>query len=335
MSLTALVEELRAAHGLALKREIAPVAEALPSAPALWWVRGPDGEPVRSSNGDDAAAIWDGAGYTLLAAEGMLPSFVARDPYFAGFCSVMVNVSDILAMGGRPSAVVDVLFRGSSSEETRQLLAGMRDAAERFGVPVVGGHTSRALEAGTYLAVAIVGRAHTLLESRAARPGDALVAAVDLRGAYHGSEPFFDAATGASADCLRRKAALLPELAEAGLAHAAKDVSMAGFAGTLAMLCEASGTGASLELGALPRPEGVPLARWLVSFPSYGFLFAARPERVAALCAHFAPHGIACARVGAFDASGAVRLADGAAEALYYDLRAAELTGFRAHEGRA
>ncbi|MFH7168792.1 AIR synthase related protein, partial [Klebsiella pneumoniae] len=57
--------------------------------------------------GDDCAAIPDGDGHLLLAIEGFLDGFVAADPYFAGFCGVMVNVSDIAAMGGTPVAVVD------------------------------------------------------------------------------------------------------------------------------------------------------------------------------------------------------------------------------------
>ena len=59
--------------------------------------------------GDDCAAIPEADGYLLFAAEGILESFVADDPWFAGYSAVMVNLSDIAAMGGWPLAVVDVL----------------------------------------------------------------------------------------------------------------------------------------------------------------------------------------------------------------------------------
>ena len=52
--------------------------------------------------GDDCAAIPDGDGFLLFAIEGFMNEFVARDPWFAGWCGVMVNVSDIAAMGGGP-----------------------------------------------------------------------------------------------------------------------------------------------------------------------------------------------------------------------------------------
>lgn len=57
----------------------------------------------RGTPGDDAAALPrpDG-GWDLLAGEGFMPQFVADDPWFAGWCGVMVNLSDIAAMGAGP-----------------------------------------------------------------------------------------------------------------------------------------------------------------------------------------------------------------------------------------
>src|SRR5208282_3106561 len=99
---------------------------------------------------------------------------------FAGWCGVMVNVSDIAAMGGRPTAVVDALWaQGESSAAA--ILDGMRAAAAAFGVPIVGGHTNLAADA-PQLSVAILGRARRLLSSFDARPGERVVAAIDLRG---------------------------------------------------------------------------------------------------------------------------------------------------------
>ena len=44
--------------------------------------------------------------------------------------------------------------------------------------------------------------------------------------------------------------------------------------------CSSSrGCGATLDLDRLPRPATAPLERWLVTFPSFGFVLAAAPER--------------------------------------------------------
>src|ERR1700753_1354087 len=99
LAISALAEKLRRSGGIAAKSDIAAVAKSL-------GLSGDDVVPV----GDDCAAIPDGDGYLLFAIEGMLASFVSSEPWFAGYCAVMVNVSDIYAMGGKPIALVDALW---------------------------------------------------------------------------------------------------------------------------------------------------------------------------------------------------------------------------------
>jgi AIR synthase-related protein len=323
VTLEALKRALLEAPGLVAKRDIQRAAKHFPSRPAL---PGLPGSPRCSvPNGDDAAALPEGDGHLLLAAEGMLPDFVARDPWFAGFCSVMVNVSDISSMGGTPIAAVDVLFTGKGADNER-ILEGMRAAADAYGVPIVGGHTGRSPNLAV-LCVAILGRAQRLITSFAARPGHELIVAIDLRGSYRGSSNNFNAATCATSTRLRAQHALLPELSEAGLVAAGKDISMGGIPGTLAMLCEASGCGATLHLDQIPLASGVGLERWLVSFPSYGFLLATLPDQSAAACERFRAQGVACARVGEVQRAPRVELVMGTERVTYLDLERETLTG--------
>ncbi len=227
---------------------------------------------------------------------------MAADPYFAGYCGIMVNLSDVAAMGGRPIAVVDALCSRNGAEAD-PILAGLSDAAALYGVPVVGGHTNTRADAGN-LAVAVLGRAGPrLLTSFDATPGDDLVAAIDLRGRFREPHPYWDASTGAPGERLRGDLALLPGLAEDGLCRAAKDISMAGVVGTALMLLECSNVGGVIDLDAIPRPEHVPLARWLTAFPSFGYLLSVRPDRTPAVCARFAERGITAASIGRLDAS--------------------------------
>ncbi len=317
-----LVAALTARAELDLKRDIQLPARMLGGRGQSAWF--PSREPIL--NGDDTAALPADGGYVLLAAEGIRPELVARDPWFAGFCSLMVNFGDIAAMGGRPWAVVDVLFLGGGENE--RVLEGMRDASELFGVPIVGGHTTR-VDGPTALSVAVVGKARRLISSHAARPGQTLLVAADLRGSFRGSGAF-NAATTASAQQLRANLAVLPELAEAGLVGAGKDISMAGVCGTLAMLLETSGVGATLALDAIPAPAGVEPLRWLTCFPSFGFVLAVDDAAVAAVCARFDAVGVACAAAGRVDESRRLQLSVGSEQQLYLDLSAAALTGFGA-----
>jgi len=302
------------------KREIQAAARHLPSLAAGPW----GSAPVRL--GDDCAAIPDGEGYLLLAAEGIWPELVARDPAFAGYCAVLVNVSDVYAMGGRPLAVVDALF-ATDAPSAEPLWSGMRDAAERFGVPVVGGHTNLHSPYPA-LAAAILGRARRLITSFDARPGDDLILAVDLRGQMHGRYPFWNATTDAPPDRLRADHELLPALAEAGVVAAGKDVSMGGVIGTAVMLLEGSGVGATLSLEALSRSPGIPWESWLLAFPSYGFLLSVPPRQREAVLAAFAAREIAAAVVGTVDGSRRLTLSSGDERAALWDLAEAPLTGF-------
>src|SRR4051794_23856109 len=127
MSLSEIIRTLQASKGFAHKRDIADVLARIPQG------------KVRV--GDDCAALPDGDRQLLFAIEGFLGEFVAADPWFAGYCGVLVNVSDIYAMGGRPLAVVDALW-SEGSEHATQILLGLNAAAEKYGVPVVGGHTN-------------------------------------------------------------------------------------------------------------------------------------------------------------------------------------------------
>lgn len=260
--------------------------------------------------GDDAAAIPDGDGFMLFAAEGMMESFIELDPWFAGYCAVMVNLSDIAAMGGSPSAIVDVLWTHPDSVIATDLWEGMRAASEAYGVPIVGGHTTRfPYERTPLLAAAVLGKAQNLITSFDAESGDDLLMAVDLRGAYRGEGTvFWNASVGSPPERLQGDLRLLKQLADQRLVTAGKDISNGGVLGTLAMLLATSGCGAVVDLDALPRPPEVDLKHWLLSFPSYGYLLTAKPENAAAVKALFAQRDIACARIGTITAGHALEL---------------------------
>ncbi|KWR76404.1 sll0787 family AIR synthase-like protein [Cupriavidus sp. IDO] len=313
MSVGELVESLRASRGFGHKTDIAGVLASLGNG-LPGGVRDLD---QAVAIGDDCAAIPDQDGYLLFAIEGMVSDFIRAMPWFAGYSAVMVNVSDIYAMGGHPLAVVDAIWSDGVAQAS-EVLKGMAAAAAAYGVPIVGGHSNARSDNGQ-LAVAILGRARQLLSSFAARPGDRLLMAVDLRGAFVEPYPYWNAATQAPSARLRADLELLPSLATDGVCRAAKDISMAGTLGTALMLLECSGVGARIELDHIPRPPGVALARWLTAFPSYGFLLAVREEDVAGVTARFRERDIACAGIGVIDDSRRVTVTGEGDSALLWD----------------
>jgi AIR synthase-related protein len=313
-TIAALAETLRNSSGIKAKGDIASVAQSL-------GLSGDDAVPV----GDDCAAIPDGDGYTLFAIEGFMNEFVARDPWFAGWCGAMVNISDIAAMGGRPTAVVNAIWADGDAHAA-PLLAGLKAASAAYGVPVVGGHTNIRTDRSQF-AVAILGRAKKLLTSFDAEPGDVLVAAIDLRGRYR--EPFFnwEAATDAPSMRLRGDIELLPLIAEAGLTRAAKDISQGGIVGTAAMLAECSNVAIEIDIDAIPRPDGVALERWLLTFPSFGYLLSVKRQHLGEVIGRFAARDIAAAAIGRVAHGSRVSITDGASSETIWDFGRAPLIG--------
>jgi uncharacterized protein len=246
--------------------------------------------------GDDCAAIPDGDGYLLLAAEGMWDVLVETDPWFAGWCAVMVNLSDIAAMGGRAIAIVDTIWTEDTTKAI-PLLEGMKAASQAFDVPIVGGHTNFK-SAYNALSVSILGRATKLISNFTAQPGDLLVMAVDLNGEMHPKFPFWNAATQAQPNRLRENLEILPYLAENNLCNAGKDISMGGIIGTLLMLIEASNCGAVLFLDKIISPPNVDLETWLLCFPSYGFLLTVQPQNLDLVKQQFNKKDIFCKAIG-------------------------------------
>jgi uncharacterized protein len=305
-ALSQLVTELAACPSITGKRDIAHATRHL----------GLSGDSA-GQPGDDAAAIpRPEGGFDLLAGEGFIPGFVTHDPWFAGWCGVMVNLSDIAAMGGRATALLDAVWAPDEASAL-PLLQGLKDASAAYGVPIVGGH-SNLRSPGLGLAVSVTGRATRLISSFTARPGDLLIAAIDHRGSYRNFDNFC-AALEAPHVRLRADLALLPALAEEGLVRAGKDISQGGIAGTALMLAECSGCGFDIALDNLALPAGVPLARWLRSFPSFGFLLSVNPDAAPEVCARFQARDITAAVIGRATEGSQIRFLRGGDSALFWD----------------
>ena len=220
--------------------------------------------------GDDGAPV---PGSDLVAAcDAIVPSMVERDPEWSGWCSVLVNLNDLAAMGATPIGLLDAIGARDASFAAR-VLRGLRAAAEVYGVPVLGGHTQFGVPAA--LAVTALGRTGNPVPAGGGRPGHRVRLTVDTGGSwrpgYAGRQ--WDSTSHRAGPELRTMIASVAAVRPA----AAKDVSMAGIVGTLGMLAEASGCGAVLDMARIPRPAGVPAGDWLTCFPGFGMLTADRP----------------------------------------------------------
>ncbi|WP_454866933.1 sll0787 family AIR synthase-like protein [Pseudomonas lini] len=319
-SLQDMLERLRATPAMRAKQAIQNPARALPTHAA-------SRDDLYALPGDDTAAIRCGDQYQLLAIEGMIPAFVEQAPWFAGWSAVMANVSDITAMGGRASAVVNAYWH-HDSQAADSVLAGIHDACKAYGLIMAGGHTSQAPGNPAALAVAITGWARSLLSTLHVAPGQVIAMAVDLDGQWHGNAPYWKAFENVPAARLREKLEVIPRLAEAGLLLAAKDISNAGILGTLLMLLEPTTCGAQIDLNALPIPADAAMERWLQAFPSYGFLLTLERKDLPTVEAAFAFEGVHCACIGEVDDSARLRVSRGHEHLEFWNLADHAFTGF-------
>ena len=103
MDFEELVKSLQEFVGVSRKNSIEKVTKTLGE------VYNISGE-VLLDFGDDASAIDIGNGQVMLiAADGIWGDIMNVNPYWAGYCSVLVNVNDIAAMGGKPLAMVNIM----------------------------------------------------------------------------------------------------------------------------------------------------------------------------------------------------------------------------------
>ncbi len=218
--------------------------------------RGDDGAPVPGSE-------------VVSCLDAITPAMVERDPEWAGWCGMLVTAHDLAAMGAAPLGALDALAAPDAAHAAR-VIDGLRRGADALALPVLGGHT----QLGAHAALAVTGLGHAAdpIPAGGARAGDALTLSADLEGGwrpgYHGAQ--WDSTSW------RTREQLAPMLSAVRRARprAAKDISMAGIVGTAGMLAEASGCGAELDLGAIPRPRAARMADWLTCFPGFAMLTA-------------------------------------------------------------
>jgi thiamine-monophosphate kinase len=265
------------------------------------WVRPVEDERVLVGPGDDAALVRPLAGAEILTVDALVEGqhfdFDLFTPAQVGRKAVEVNVSDIAAMGGEPRyALLSLSFPAHAPEERVEgIYAGIYQAAERYGIRVVGGNLARSpLFVLSLTLTGEVDPARAATRS-GARPGDEIRVSGPLGGARagflllrHGQDGF----ESVKRRHLEPTARLDLGRALAPVVSAMEDLSD-GLSTDLHNLCEASGCGAVIDAERIPVADEVrDAARLLQEDPTtlavqggedYELLYAVAPERAAGL----------------------------------------------------
>ena len=293
MKFADLVKSLQNFEGVSRKKSIENVTSKLKE------VYNISGETLLDF-GDDASAIDLGDGNIILfAADGIWGKLMDADPYWAGYCSILVNVNDIAAMGAKPIAMVNILSIDNESI-ANDLLEGIKDGCKKFNVPMVGGHLHPDANYNA-LDVAIVGIAkkNKIITSFGATVGDKVIVAIDLDGRQHPKFALnWDTTYLKDEKIVQDQIIAMKEIAEKELVTGGKDISNPGTLGTLEMLLESSNVGASVDLNKIPKNENVDWDEWLKSYPGAGFVLTAREENIEELIDIFNEVSITASVVG-------------------------------------
>jgi len=279
-----LIQEIKSYEGLTRKKDIAVMTSLQKTL---------DYGKDLFRYGDDAAVLPWNDEYLLLAADGIW-SHLASDPFWAGYCAVLVNVNDIYAMGGEPVAMVNVL--SMRKEDAGMILKGIEAACEKFRVPMVGGHVHP--DSHTSIAVGILGKAHEILTSFDAAPGEALMLALDMDGAQHESYMNWDSTSFKASEEVLFKLEALPFIADNHLATTCKDVSNPGILGSIAMLLETSRVGALVDIEKIPVPPEMDLITFMKMYPGYGFILTVNENAIGDVIDVFEERDISCSTIG-------------------------------------
>jgi thiamine-monophosphate kinase len=153
----------------------------------------PQNDSTRKGVGDDCAVLHypdrEVLVTTDLLMQGVHFDLTYSDLEHLGYKAVMVNLSDIFAMNGTPRQITVslALDKRFSVEDVELLYRGMRRAADKWHVDIVGGDTTPSLT-GLCISITAIGEAcaDDIVYRSGARDTDLVCVSGDLGAAYMG-----------------------------------------------------------------------------------------------------------------------------------------------------
>ena len=213
---------------------------------------------------DDAALLEVPPGRSLVQTVDGFRAFTG-DLHLFGRIALVHAASDLYAMGAGPhSALVTVALPYAEkhlvANDLRQLMGGIAEEARRLRITLLGGHTSEGSETAVSVTMNGLTDSDSVFRKGGLQPGDELVLAKPVGTGIILAADMHLKARGRWVDevfegMLQSNGEAARVLTQTGI-PAVTDVTGFGLAGHLAEMLEASGTGAEIEVGLIPRYNG-------------------------------------------------------------------------------
>ena len=233
--------------------------------------------------GDDCSVLPIGGDEALVFTSDMLNEGVhflteRSSAYQIGYKSLMVNISDVAAMGATPVATLLSLAlpKERFGEWSKEFMRGYYEASKRYGVKLVGGDTTKS-DTGVCISVTAIGRVAmaNIKRRSAAEVGDVIAVTGKLGASAVGLRDVLNGKT----ETENAKIHLMPEaqiaegswLGKQGAVHAMCDISD-GIASDLQHIVDKSRVSAVVVERSLPIAEGATLEDALCGGEDYKLL---------------------------------------------------------------
>jgi len=190
---------------------------------------------------------------------------IVDDPSDFGAIAAVNAISDVYAMGGKPILALAILGWPVAKLDhaiAGDVLEGARQACQRAGIPLAGGHSIDAPEPIFGLAVTGVAHPTRIRSNRMAKAGDELYLTKPLGVGILTTAQKRGVLQDHDLQTVRRLMLELndigAELSHVDAVHSMTDVTGFGLLGHLIELCEASGVSAEIEFRKVPILDALP-----------------------------------------------------------------------------
>ena len=228
--------------------------------------------------GDDTAVLKvNGSKLQLMTTdmlvEGVHFSLAYALPWQVGVKALNVNVSDIIAMGGKPTnATVAIgIPKDMDSEIVQGIYRGIADMATRYNISIVGGDTVSAPV--TVINITLLGEVEEsqVIYRSGAKPGDIIFVTGPLGGStaglFHFKHPDLLTLEDVAREAANMHLLPMPRVEESkllvstGIVTAMNDISD-GLASELFEICQASGVGCQIYAEKIPVSKPAKTIAW-------------------------------------------------------------------------